>query len=287
MSTRAAPLDRRRAWRHELGTGTALLLLAPLAAVLVFGFLVPLGWLFWASVGHYGDIVSRGAGRRSFENTGEISAIVTVLSVSIGAFLAWELRVARSGIYRWLLWATILFPLWTSVIVRNYSLTILLQRKGVVNDVLAATGITDEPVRLLYNDIAVVVGMVHSMIPFAALPLYAAFVLIDEELLHAARGLGASSARAVTSILLPLVLPSLVATATLVFVVASGFYVTPTVLGGPGSPFVATLVDQQVNSLFDVPGAAAASFLLVAGGLTLILIAGLAIGWRRFEKVLS
>jgi ABC-type spermidine/putrescine transport system permease subunit I len=287
VSVRAAALKRTRTWRQELGTGTALLLLAPLAAVLVFGFLVPLGWLLWTSLGHYGDIVSRGSGRRSFENTVEISAIVTLLGVSIGAFLAWELRVARSQLYRWLLWATILFPLWTSVIVRNYSLTILLQRNGVVNDALQALSVTDQPVRLLYNDIAVVVGMVHSMIPFAALPLYAAFVLIDEELLHAARGLGASSARALTSILLPLAMPSVVATATLVFVVASGFYVTPTVLGGPGSPFVATLVDQQVNSLFDVPGAAAASFLLVAGGLAVILVAGLAVGWRRFEKVLS
>lgn len=287
MSARAAALKRTRTWRQELGTRTALLLLAPLAAVLVFGFLVPLGWLLWASLGHYGDIVSRGAGRRSFENTVEISAIVTLLSVSIGGFLAWELRVARSRLYRWLLWGTILFPLWTSVIVRNYSLTILLQRNGVVNDALQALGVTDQPVRLLYNDLAVVVGMVHSMIPFAALPLYAAFVLIDDELLHAARGLGASPARALTSVLMPLAMPSVVATATLVFVVASGFYVTPTVLGGPGSPFVATLVDQQVNSLFDVPGAAAAAFLLVAGGLAVILVAGLAVGWRRFEKVLS
>lgn len=286
--TAAEPAFRpAKAWRQDFGKGTAFLLLAPLAVVLFFVFCVPLAWLLWSSVGHYDEIVSRSFGRRAFVNTVEISGVVTVLALSIGAFLAWQLRNARSTLYRWLLWATLLFPLWTSVIVRNYALTILLQRNGLVNDLLQASGITDQPVRLLYNDVAVVLGMTHSLIPFAALPLYAAFVLIDDELLWAARSLGASYARSLSSIVLPLALPTIVAATTLIFVIASGFYVTPTVLGGPGSPFVATLVDQQVNALFDLPGAAAASFLLVAGGIALILAATLVVGWRRFEKVLA
>jgi ABC-type spermidine/putrescine transport system permease subunit I len=281
-----AALGRARAWREELGPGSTGLLLTPLLFVLALAFVVPLGWLFWTSLGHY-DLVTRGVGRRALENTVETSAVVTVFAVVIGGFLAWELRNARSRLYSGLLWATLLFPLWTSVIVRNYSLTLLLQRNGFVNDALQGLGITNGPVKLLYTDFAVVLGMTHSLIPFAALPLYAAFVLIDDDLLHAARGLGASSRRAFASIVLPLAAPSVVATATLVFVVACGFYVTPTVLGAPSSPFVATVIDQEVNALFDLPGAAAASFLLVAGGLAVVLAAGLFVGWRRMERVLS
>ncbi|MEO8290890.1 MAG: ABC transporter permease [Gaiellaceae bacterium] len=282
-----AAFPRTRAWRQDLGPGAALLLLAPLTVMLLVGFVVPLGWLLWTSLGGYGDLLSRGVARRAFENTVEVSAIVTLLAVAIGGFLAWELRNASSRLYRSLLWATLLFPLWTSVIVRNYSLTLLLQRNGLVNDALQTLGITDGPVRLLYNDAAVVLGMTHSLIPFAALPLYAAFVLIDEDLLHAARGLGASYARSLSSVALPLAGPSIVATATLVFVVASGFYVTPTVLGGPGSPFVATVIDQEINALFDLPSAAAASFALVAGGLAIVLAAVLLVGWRRLQRVLT
>jgi ABC-type spermidine/putrescine transport system permease subunit I len=277
----------RRAWQLDLGNPVALLLLAPLAALLLFVFLIPLAWLMWTSLGHYDELISRGVARRSLTNTAETSAIVTVLSIAIGAFLAWELRNARSRLYRWFLWATLLFPLWTSVIIRNYALTVILQRNGLVNDALQKVGVVDQPLGLLYNDVAVVLGMTHSLIPFAALPLYATFVLIDDELLWAARSLGASYTRSLSSIVLPLSLPSIAAVATLVFVVATGFYVTPTVLGGPQSPFIATVIDQEVNQLFDLPGAAAASFLLVAGGLVILAAVSLAVGWRRFEKVLS
>jgi len=286
VAARGADVGRPRAWKEELSPGLSLLLLAPLLLLLALAFLVPLGWLFWTSFGHY-DLVTRGVGRRALENTVQTSALVTVLAVSIGGFLAWELRKATSRLYRTLLWGTLLFPLWTSVIVRNYALTLLLQRNGLVNDALQSLGLTDGPVRLLYSDLAVVLGMTHSLVPFAALPLYAAFVLIDDDLLHAARGLGASSARAFSSIVLPLTAPSMIATATLVFVVACGFYVTPTVLGGPSEPFVATVIDQEVNALFDLPAAAAASFVLVAGGLAIVLGAGLLVGWRRLERVLS
>jgi ABC-type spermidine/putrescine transport system permease subunit I len=287
VSSLQAAFGRSRAWQADFRSGPAFLLLLPLVTLLLLVFVVPLAYLLWTSIGHYGDIVSRAAGRRALVNTIETSALVTVLSVSIGAFLAWELRNARSRVYRWLLWATLLFPLWTSVVVRTYAFTVILGRNGLLNDGLQTLHITNHPVGLLYNDFAVVFGMTHSLIPFAALPLYATFVLIDDELLWAARSLGASYARSLSSVVLPLSLPSLVAASTLVFVVATGYYVTPTVLGGPRSPFVATIVDQQVNQLFDLPGAAAASFLLVAGGLILVIAVSLAVGWRRFEKVLS
>ena len=157
----------------------------------------------------------------------------------------------------------------------------------MANDLLQTLHLTDGPSQLLYTKVAVTLGMVHSMIPYAALPLYAAFVLIDDELLAAARSLGASPIRSLVTVVLPLALPSLLATATLVFVVSTGFFVTPTVLGGPQNIFVATLIDQQVNTLFDLPGAAASAFLLLLGGLFVVAIASAVVGWRRLEKTLA
>ena len=291
MTRRARGAKR---WEQDLGHGATLALLTPASALLALAFLVPLVWLVWVSLTDpsagphgYAQLVDRGVARRAFENTAVTSAIVTAVSVAVGAFLAWELRGARSTLYRGLLWATLLFPLWTSVIVRNYALTIILQRNGVLNDFLTGVGFVGDPVDVLYTRTAVVVGMVHSMVPYAALPLYAAFVLIDEDLLWAARSLGASRTRAMSSVVLPLALPSLIVAATLVFVVSVGFYVTPTVLGGPRNLFVATFIDQEVNQLFDVPGAAVASVVLVVGGLAVVLVTTLLVGWRRVERSLS
>jgi mannopine transport system permease protein len=256
-------------------------------------FVLPLGWLLWVSLTHgsgaanYSKLLGRSAGRHAFENTAVLSTVVTAVALIIGGFIAWELRSSRSRIYKAVLWAALLLPLWTSVIVRNYALTLVLHRRGFVNDVLQALHVTNGPAQLLYTKAAVALGMVHSMIPYAALPLYAAFVLIDDELLAAARSLGASPFRSFVTIVLPLALPSLLATATLVFVVSTGFFVTPVVLGGPQNIFVATLIDQQVNTLFNLPSAAASAFLLLAAGLVVVAAASAVVGWRRLEKALG
>lgn len=287
------PRRLARPWRYELGKGYALVLLGPLVAALLFVFVLPLGWLLWVSLTHgsgaanYSKLLGRSAGRHAFENTAVLSTVVTAVALIIGGFIAWELRSSRSRIYKAVLWAALLLPLWTSVIVRNYALTLVLHRRGFVNDVLQALHVTNGPAQLLYTKAAVALGMVHSMIPYAALPLYAAFVLIDDELLAAARSLGASPFRSFVTIVLPLALPSLLATATLVFVVSTGFFVTPVVLGGPQNIFVATLIDQQVNTLFNLPSAAASAFLLLAAGLVVVAAASAVVGWRRLEKALG
>jgi putative spermidine/putrescine transport system permease protein len=285
---------RPRAWRRDLGLGSAALLLAPFVVTLALLFLVPLGWLFWVSLtephpglGTYRDLLTRPVVWRAFENTLLVGAAVTTVSLVIGAFLAWELRNARSSLYRGVLWAAVLFPLWMSAIVRNYAFTVILERNGVINRALQATGLTDAPHDLLYTKLAVFLGMVHSMVPYAVLPLYGAFVLIDEDLLWAARSLGASRLRSLGSIVVPLALPSILAVGALVFVIACGYYIAPVVLGGPRNLFVATLIDQQINQLYDLPGAAAAAFLLLFGSVLVIALAMLALGWRRLVAVLS
>jgi putative spermidine/putrescine transport system permease protein len=259
-----------------------LLLLAPALLLLALFFVVPIVRIMWIAVAEptfsldrFADFFASPAARRSLLTTLRVSAIVTLLATLLGLIIAWELRTTPSRWKRAALWSATLFPLWTSVVVRNYAFTILLQRKGVVNTALVSAGIIDEPLGILYTDTAVVLGMLYTMLPYAILPIYASLVNVDTTLVGAAESLGASRLRAIVGIILPLIAPSVFAAAAITFVVSVGFYITPILLGGPDAPFLATFIDQQLFSLYDFPAAAATASILF---LTAVLVVGLA--WR-------
>lgn len=287
-------VSERRAWRPEPALAVRLLLIVPFALLLGLFFLVPLTRLLWVAVSeptfglhHLREFVASPAGRRAFLNTMRISAVVTVLALLLGALIAWELRWTRSPARRLILWSAVIFPLWTSVVVRMYAFTILLQREGIVNKILQAVHLTTEPVSLLYTDTAVALGILYAMLPYAILPLYATFVNIDEELIRAAESLGASRVRAFVSVVVPLAMPSVLAAGAIVFVIAVGFYVTPVLLGGPSSAFLATRVDQQIFLLFDFPGAAATGSILLLAAVAIVLGAWRAVGFERIQRSLA
>ena len=129
--------------------------------------------------------------------------------------------------------------------------------------------------------------MVYTMLPFAIMPIFAALINIDFDLVRAAESLGASRTRAVFSVVLPLALPSVLAAGTIVFVVSLGFYITPIVLGGPEAPFLATLIDQKIYRLFDLPGAAAAGTLLFILAFAAVGLAWRAVGMERLKKAVE
>ncbi|MEM9784684.1 MAG: ABC transporter permease, partial [Pseudomonadota bacterium] len=108
----------------------------------------------------------------------------------------------------------------------------LLRGNGVVNEGLMGIGLIDQPLRLVRNEIGVLIGMVHFMLPLAVLPIYANMIGIRPQLLSAARGLGASPARAFLLVFLPLSKPGIIAATILVFVFSLGFFITPALLGG-------------------------------------------------------
>jgi putative spermidine/putrescine transport system permease protein len=283
-----------RAWRPEPALTVRLLLMVPFALLLGLFFVVPLARLLWVAVSEptfgfhqLGEFLASPAGRRAFLNTIRISAIVTVLALALGALIAWDLRSTRSSLRRLILWSAVIFPLWTSVVVRMYAFTILLQREGIVNKALQAVRLTTEPVSILYTETAVALGMLYAMLPYAILPLYATFVNIDEELIRAAESLGASRARAFISVVVPLAMPSVLAAGAIVFVIAAGFYVTPILLGGPSSAFLATRVDQQIFLLFDFPGAAATGSILLLAAMAIVLGAWRAVGVERIQRSLA
>jgi putative spermidine/putrescine transport system permease protein len=158
----------------------------------------------------------------------------------------------------------VMIPFWTSVLARSLAWVILLGRRGVVNEWLVATGLVHQPLPLLFNSFGVQIGMVHVLLPFMILPIWAVLARLDPALPLAARSLGASPGRAFLHVVLPQSLPGLAAGMTLVFMLAVGFYITPALLGGPNDLTIVSLIEMVVRDLLDWSFGAVLSLTLLA-----------------------
>jgi putative spermidine/putrescine transport system permease protein len=278
-------------WRVELGPFTGVLLVLPLVVLLSVFILYPLVNVVRVSMedgfAHYRSFFESSAHVRALLTTFRVSAIVTTLAIVGGSAVAWTLTTTTSRAARVILWTAVAAPLWMGTVVKNYIFIILLGRSGVVNTVLGGLGVIDEPLELAYTQGAVAAGMLYTMFPYAVFPLYVAFRTIDKDLLLAAEGLGASRLRSVLSIALPLSLPGIVATGTMVFLVCLGFYVTPLLLGGANSPFIATLIQDDMFVRFNVPDAAVSATLLLVAATAILVTVVLIVGRQRFERVVA
>jgi mannopine transport system permease protein len=254
------------------------MLALPLVVLLAFAFLYPVGKLLWTSVWadgsftlvHSARIWSEPLYARILWRTLQVAFIVTLASFLLGYPVALAMRKVTS---RWsfVIAACVLIPLWTSVLVRSYAWIVLLQRNGIVNNVLRDAGLTSEPLRLLYTEAAVTMAMIHVLLPFMILPIYSTLVTIPPELERAARNLGAGPLQAFLRVTLPLSLPGIYAGALMTFILALGFYITPALVGGPRTLMMATLIGQQATELLNWPFAGALSGLLLAVTLLLVL----------------
>jgi|SRR6516162_6926517 len=211
--------------------------------------------------------------------TVRIAVIVTlatlVLSYPIAYFLATATHLGAA-----LGFALVVLPLWTSILVRTYAWMVLLGRNGVVNKSLMAVGIIDEPLALLHNELGVVIGMVHVLMPYMVLPVYAAMRRVDPDLLQAAEGLGAGALRIFYRVFLPLSAQGIYAGCTLVFVLSVGFFITPALLGGGRVIMIAVLIEQQVREVLNWSFASALATVLLVGTIAIYGLAQRAIGER-------
>ncbi|MFM8349745.1 MAG: ABC transporter permease, partial [Actinomycetales bacterium] len=164
--------------------------------------------------------------------------------------------------------AAVLLSRLAGILLRNFAWIVLLQRQGLINDVLEALGL--ERISFLGTPAAVIIGMTHVLFPFMVLPLYAVLRGIDRRLVLAAQSLGASPTKAFRQIYLPLSLPGVLTGGTLVFVLSLGFYITPALLGSPQQAMISQLMAQQFTkmSAFGRAGVLALALLLV----TLIIV---------------
>jgi ABC-type spermidine/putrescine transport system permease subunit I len=255
------------AGRSRFGLGPLALTLPALVLLLLL-FVLPLGRLFALSLAGgslewYQKALTGGLYTTILLRTFEIAAIVTACCLLIGYPVAF-LLATTTPTWRAIGFTFVMLPLWTSVLVRTYAWMVLLGRNGIINRLLIDTGLMDQPLPLLNSKMAVVLGMVHVMLPFMILPIYSALTRIDPDLPKAARGLGASTRRVVTSIYLPLTLRGIVAGVTLVFVVSLGFYITPALLGGGKVLMFAMVIEQQVREFLAWNFAGALSVILLA-----------------------
>ncbi len=195
--------------------------------------------------------------------TVRISLVVSVATLLLGypvAYLLARLPPARGN----LLLILVLVPFWSSILVRSYAWMVLLGRDGIINQLLLWMGAIGAPLRLLYTSFAVYIAMVHVLLPFMILPLYAVLRGIDGNLLRAAASLGARPSAAFRQIVLPLSVPGISAGCLLVFILSLGFYITPALVGGPRDLMMAVLIQQQIDQLNWPLGSALSVVLLVA-----------------------
>jgi spermidine/putrescine transport system permease protein len=191
-----------------------------------------------------------------------IAATATLLCLVIAFPLA--LFIARSGRRRALYLHLVMLPFWTSFLVRTYAWMFLLRDTGLINTVLQAAGIITAPLPLLYNDGAVVLGLVYGYLPFMVLPIYASLDGQDPALLEAAADLGARPLTALGLVTVPLATPGIMAGSVLVFIPSLGAYLTSDLLGGGKSILIGNVIQQQFTSARDWPFGSALSLAVTA-----------------------
>jgi ABC-type spermidine/putrescine transport system permease subunit I len=225
-----------------------------LLAILIVVFL-PILWLsslsFYNVAGalsmeNYVRIFESDLYRRTFVVTFQISISVTVICVLLGYPLCYWLSKMTDRKAA-ILMVFVLVPFWTSVLVRTYAWLVLLQRNGIINSTLMSLDVIEEPLQLAHNLTGSIIGMVHIMLPFLILPLYATMRSIDTDLVRAAVGLGSSPRKAFWHVFFPMSLPGLSAGIVLVFILSLGFYVTPALLGGGRVQMLAQRIESTIT----------------------------------------
>ncbi|RWB28299.1 MAG: ABC transporter permease [Mesorhizobium sp.] len=265
-----------RAWTPEFSL--KFLILPPLL-FLVPTFLLPLGIVVYRSVDglafdlrQFAEIFSNSTYLYVLSQTFKTAVMSTFLALLIGFPIAHVICNARR-FWAGIAFACVMVPLWTSVVTRTYAWIALLGRRGLVNQMLIDTGVIDQALPLMYNPLAVQVGMVQVLLPMMILPVLSSMRQMDRTKLMASAILGANPVRTFIHIYVPMCLPGIMAGSVLVFITALGFYVTPALLGGDSNMMIAVLIEQQVTKTLNWPLASAlATVLLMMVLLTLLLV---------------
>ena len=198
----------------------------------------------------------------SYINSVKIASVSTVFCLLIGYPMAYG--IARSNpTTKNILLMLVILPFWTSFLLRVYAWMGLLADQGTINSLLIWLGVIDEPIRMLYSELAVYIGIVYSYLPFMILPLYANMEKLDVALDEAAADLGAKPTIAFLTVTLPLTLPGIIAGSLLVFIPATGEFVIPDLLGGGNVLMIGRILSDEFNANSDWPLASAVAIVLL------------------------
>ncbi len=269
--------------------------IGPLVIMLVYSFLTPgatgnVVWKFstngWTGIVYARDIFDEtwkliDAHMVIFWRSIKLSLITTVLTLLIGFPTAWFIATREPKARAvWLFLITI--PFWTNLLIRTFAVNQVIRNEGVLNTVLLKLGVITEPLRMVYTDGAMLVGLVYVYLPLMVLPLFAALDRFDRRLLEAGYDLYASRMQVLFQVILPIVRPGIVAGSILVFVPSLGAYVIPRVLGGGKQMMVGNFIELQFGQGKNWPlGAAISITLLIVVTVALVFYTRAVSGEKR------
>lgn len=258
----------------------ALALLAPIAGVLVLslqGFDFNAGILPRWDLANYADLATDPLFHEALGRTFRVAAITTAVCLLIGVPEAWIIH-RMSPRWRGFMLLLVVGPLLVSVVVRTFGWMVLLGTNGLVNQALAALGVPGAPFRLMFTEFAVILGLVHVMVPLVVLAVWASLGRLDPALARAAESLGAGRFTVFRRVVLPNVIPGVLAGALMVFCLSASAFATPAMLGGRRLKVVSSMAYNEFLNTLNWPlGAAVATLLLLA-----VLAATLL--WTRFVE---
>ncbi|UPG73360.1 ABC transporter permease [Roseomonas gilardii subsp. gilardii] len=245
----------------------ALVLLLPLIGVAVLslqGFDFDKGILPRWNLANYADLATDSLFREVLERTFRLSVITTAICLLIGVPEAWIVhRMAPR--WRGLMLLVVVGPLLVSVVVRTFGWMVLLGTNGLINDALVAIGIPGAPFRLMFTELAIVIGLVHVMVPLVVLSVWASLGRLDPALARAAESLGAGRLTTFRRVILPNIMPGVLGGALMVFCLSASAFATPAMLGGKRLRVVASMAYNEFLNTLNWPlGAAIAVLLLFA-----------------------
>ncbi|WP_119460937.1 ABC transporter permease [Rhodospirillaceae bacterium SYSU D60014] len=204
-----------------------------------------------------------------FLNSAKIAALTTALALLVGYPAAY--LIATGPRHRQVpLLILVMLPFWSNYLIRTYAWIVLLNREGLINRALVDIGLIETPLPLLYNEFAIVTGLLYGYLPFMVLALYSSISRLNPEIREASADLGAPGWRTFLRVTLPLTLPGIAAGSVFVFVLSIGNFITPDLLGGGRTVMVGNLIYDQFLSARDWPFGASLAFLLI--GLMMLLL---------------
>ncbi len=216
-----------------------------------------------------------------FLKSARIAGLATLIALVLAYPAAYAISLApkhRQTRYLFL----IMLPFWSNYLIRTYAWIVLLNREGLINKGLGGIGVIDEPLNILYNEFAVVTGLVYNYLPFVILAIYASLQRLNPEIREASEDLGAPAWKTFLRVTLPLTLPGVAAGAVFVFVLSIGNFITPDLLGGGRILMVGNLIYDQFLSARDWPFGAALSLMLLL--VMMLLLFAQAVAVNRAQR---
>lgn len=274
--------------RRGHGLGAALPLLLPAYAWLTLAIFLPLSAMVWFSLltdmsptgqswnltlDHYAAFFTDPLYPKLLWRSLKLAAVVTLICILIGFPAAWVLAKILKGRAREAIFLLVILPFWSNSLVRVFSWSMVLREGGILDTALNAILPFEVTFDLMYSYPAVVIGLVHSYVPYMVLTCYLTLQAIDDALIEAARSLGASRLTTLRRLVMPLALPGVVAGSALIFIPVVGAFMEPRILGGRGGTLYGTVIEDQFTAVYNWPLGAALSFILLAVVLLILLVA--------------